>query len=99
MPLKAVSAFDRILSMFVSVERDVAFSNSSLTYFAGFMYGKSAPQKVSPRPMKARTYEEERMDPNRATSPSSNIEYAIGLKDVIRVIIFLYLFSTLFCMD
>lgn len=99
MPLRVVSAFDRIFSTFSSAEKDVAFNISSLTYFVGFMYRKSAPQKVSPRPIKAKMYEEERKDPNRATSPSSSIEYAIGLEAVIRTIIFLYLFSTLFCMD
>lgn len=62
----ARAAFDRIFSMFASVEKDVAFSNSSLTHFVGFMYRKSAPQKVSPRPMKAKIQEEERKDDNRA---------------------------------
>lgn len=97
--MRTVSAYDKIFSMFTSVEKDIAFSNSSFTYFVGFMYRKSAPQKANPRPMKAKMYEEERKDPNRATSPSSRIEYGIGLEAVIRVIIFLYLFSTLFCMD
>jgi len=40
--------------MLANVEGAIAFSKSSFTYLVGVMYRRRAPQKVRPKPMKAR---------------------------------------------
>lgn len=73
----SVSMVISILSMLSRLEEEAAFNNSSFTYFVDFIYRNSAPQKVSPRPMKARTYEEKNTDVNKDTSPSKSNTYGI----------------------
>lgn len=75
MPLPDVSLLESILSRFARFEDAVAFNSSRFTYLVGVRYSSRAPQKVKPRPMKAGTYEPEKEDPIRETSPSTSIAY------------------------
>jgi len=58
MPFWSVSVVASILSMLSKLEIEAALSSSSFTYFVNFMYRKSVPQKVRPKPIKARMYDE-----------------------------------------
>ena len=59
------------------VERAVESRRSALMYFSGFMYKRSAPQKVRPRPMKARMDDAYGMDSIREIMPKNSRMYPI----------------------
>jgi len=61
-----------ILSMFANLGSSVELSRISLTYFSVVMYSVSAPQKVRPRPMKARTEDSRFMEKAMAIKPRVN---------------------------
>ena len=70
---------DSIWFRFVSDGIVVESSIVCFTYFSGLMYSDSAPQKVRPRPMKARMVDSQIMETARAVKPNANRSHPTSL--------------------
>ena len=86
--------------MVLSEEMAVESRRSALTSFVGLMNSRSAPQKVRPRPMKARMDDSYGMDSIREITPKNSRMYPI-IRDgfflcgaCLDWFVFLFLFSS-----
>lgn len=70
--------------MVLSEEMAVESRRSALTSFVGLINSKSAPQKVRPKPMKARMDDSYEMDSRRDTMPKDSRAYPVILEGCIR---------------
>jgi len=77
--------FDIMWLMVLSEEMMVEFRRSALTSFVGVINSKSAPQKVRPRPMKARMDDSYRIEGIREIMPKDSRMYPIIPDGLVRV--------------